>query len=202
MTTQDNQTDIPADRLHVWRWCENGKPLTREQRDAVGSSHMDQALVYYGMKEDPANVTSSYYGQVAAHLVNHLTGPPKDTNPKTLYGQAKPSLGLLPGAAQVAIAEVLALGKAKYGDANWRVDPVSYSTYHNALLRHLIKAWEGEEMDPESGQPHLAHVAANAMILLDAKACGTLIDDRPPQGAVSKAIEQNTRQVKGVVSNG
>ena len=45
-------------------------------------------------------------------------------------------------------------------------------------MRHL-NAWrDGEDLDPESGLSHIAHIATSCNILLDAAACGTLQDDR------------------------
>jgi hypothetical protein len=70
------------------------------------------------------------------------------------------------------------LGADKYGAWNWRETGVCASTYVNAILRHL-NAWrDGEDLDPESGISHLAHVACSANILMDAGYCGKLQDDR------------------------
>lgn len=129
--------------------------------------------------------------KTAADVVRDRTS--KDTNPKTTYGALKPPLGLVPSAALIETALVFQDGEMKYGQANWREDPVSTSTYVNALLRHLLKYIDGVERDPESGRKELAHVAANAMILLDAEACGTLIDDRGPKGPAEKVLKENTR---------
>lgn len=117
----------------------------------------------------------------------------KDTNPKTIYGQAKPPLGLVPGAAMVHLAEALREGREKYGDANWRKDPVSASTYYSAGLRHLVEWWDGEDVDPKSMCLHLAHAMANCAILLDAMEAGTLIDDRPPPTRTAQLIRDMTR---------
>ncbi len=77
------------------------------------------------------------------------------------------------------VSKVMAFGAAKYGVKNWRKQPIRASTYYSAMLRHLIAWYEySENDDRESSQPHLAHVIANCMILLDAQEQGTLIDDR------------------------
>jgi len=102
-----------------------------------------------------------------------------DSNPKTKYGITKPALGLIPLAALQAASGAHALGAAKYGPWNWREHSVAASVYVNAILRHL-KAWqECSDTDTESGVSHLGHVMACCGILLDAQACGTLVDDRP-----------------------
>jgi hypothetical protein len=70
------------------------------------------------------------------------------------------------------------LGADKYGPWNWRETGVCASTYVNAILRHL-NAWrDGEDLDPESGISHLAHIACSANILMDAGYCNRLQDDR------------------------
>lgn len=119
----------------------------------------------------------------------------KDTNPKTRYGQAKPPLALVPGSALLFMAEALRDGSDKYGQANWRTDPVSASTYSNALLRHFFAWQEGEDVDPTSGVPHLAHAMTNIAIILDAMACGMLIDDRPTKVPLGNLIREFTRPI-------
>lgn len=105
--------------------------------------------------------------------------PPPDTNPKTRYGIQKPGFHCIPPVPMIQLGAVMESGAAKYGMMNWREHPVSVSVYYNALLRHLFAMWDGEWTDPESGQPHLAHVMACAAVVLDAKANNSLNDDRP-----------------------
>ncbi len=81
------------------------------------------------------------------------------------YDTSKPRMDLLPFDALEKVAAVLAFGAAKYGDNNWRlVEPVS--RYEAAMLRHYAAHQRGEEIDPESGQSHLAHMATNALFIL------------------------------------
>lgn len=121
----------------------------------------------------------------------------KDTNPKTKYGKAKPQLGLIPGPALVHIADAFGDGAEKYGPANWRMDPVSASTYFHAALRHVHSWYDGERVAADSGCHHLGHAAACLAILLDAEAQGTLIDDRPTAGKTSDLIKDLTKEVNG-----
>ena len=65
---------------------------------------------------------------------------------------------------------------------NWRKDPVTASTYYDAMQRHMLAWQDGEDHAADSGLLHLAHVMANCAILIDAAACGTLIDDRTDDG--------------------
>ena len=99
-------------------------------------------------------------------------------DPKGAIGATKVPLGLIPPHAMEQTAWVHKLGADKYGAWNWRETGVCASTYVNAILRHL-NAWrDGEDLDPESGISHLAHVACSANILMDAGYCGKLQDDR------------------------
>lgn len=80
----------------------------------------------------------------------------------------------------------------QYGAYNWRRTGVCATTYIAAIMRHL-NAWrDGEDLDPESGISHIAHVACGCNILLDAAYCGTLQDDRyriPVKDAVGDVVE-------------
>lgn len=104
---------------------------------------------------------------------------PVDMNPKGAAGRAKPQFHLIPVGALAPVAKVMELGAKKYGPYNWRETPVNYTTYLSAVGRHAAAFLDGEDQDPESGQSHLAHIAAGMMILLDAIVTGNAKDDRP-----------------------
>lgn len=99
-------------------------------------------------------------------------------DPKGEIGKTKCPLYLLPPMALRQTAWVHELGADKYGAFNWRETNVCASTYISAMMRHLLYFMEGIDLDDESGWSHLAHIAANCNILMDAKAHGTMIDDR------------------------
>lgn len=99
-------------------------------------------------------------------------------NPKKQCGAVKTQYHLIPSTALTGMAKVFKLGADKYGAYNWRNEPVDISTYYSAIMRHLIAYWEGEDIDPESGQPHLWHIACCAAILGDSLERGILKDDR------------------------
>jgi hypothetical protein len=104
------------------------------------------------------------------------------TNPKDTIGAKKLSLSKLPAAGIIHGADAMTDGAEKYGAYNWRQAKVRASIYVDATLRHLLAWFEGEETAPDSGVHHLGHVVANASIVLDALACGQLVDDRPSPG--------------------
>lgn len=123
----------------------------------------------------------------------------KDTNPKTIYGKAKPSISLIPGTALLHIADAFRDGAHKYGPANWRADPVSCSTYVDAAYRHILAYFDGRETSADdSGVHHLGHAAACLAIIIDAEAQGTLVDDRPQAGKVPEVIKQLTKKIDSV----
>jgi hypothetical protein len=102
----------------------------------------------------------------------------KATNPKDALGANKAPLGLWPLTALAEGSTALANGMLKYGRVNWRSAGVRSSIYVDAMLRHILVWNEGEERD-EDGVHNLAAVLACAAILIDAKANGQLVDDRP-----------------------
>ena len=101
-------------------------------------------------------------------------------DPKGEAGSRKPPLALLPPAFNEQTARALQCGAIKYRPWNWRETQVEYMTYLHAMKRHIDCLLNREDTDPESGAHHLGHVAAGCAILLDARQCGTLIDNRPP----------------------
>ena len=116
-----------------------------------------------------ANATESHAKFVAKDAID----------PKGEAGNKKTPLQLIPPIFKAGVAWVLRHGNLKYGPWNWRKTKVECQTYVGAINRHL-DAWQsGEDLDPESGQSHLAHVAASVAILMDAEEQGTLVDNRP-----------------------
>lgn len=115
-------------------------------------------------------------------------------NPKDLIGMTKPPLRLVPATALLYFAQVMAHGAKKYGPYNWRQKAVRYTVYLEAAMRHILAALDGEENDPESGQPHTAHAGACMAIILDAKSINKLIDDRPTPGAAAHLISEMTQK--------
>jgi len=115
------------------------------------------------------------------------------TNPKDIAGATKPQLHLIPPAASLYEAQVMALGATKYGAYNWREKKVRITVYISAAMRHLAQLLDGEDIDPESNQPHAAHVRSCMGIILDAMATGNLVDDRPTQGAASRLIGEMSK---------
>jgi hypothetical protein len=80
------------------------------------------------------------------------------------FDTGKAPLHLLPHEALTGAAHALGYGAAKYGDWNWRLG-TEWNRYYDAVLRHMLAWQSGEDMDPESGLPHLDHALATLMML-------------------------------------
>lgn len=98
----------------------------------------------------------------------------------------KPQLQLIPPVSGRAMAAAMQHGAVKYGERNWLKSGIDLTVYLGAMRRHIDAIIDGEDIDPESGCPHLGHIMASCGIVLDAEACGVLKDDRilPPKKEV------------------
>lgn len=104
-------------------------------------------------------------------------------NPKEAAAlrEGKPPLDLLEHAADIEIARVLATGAAKYGRKNFHTSPIKANVYGGAIRRH-VGAWlDGEDLDPESGLSHIAHIGACVHVLFAAMSAGQFVNDRDPE---------------------
>lgn len=115
------------------------------------------------------------------------------SNPKDLIGVKKPRLSYIPPAALAHQAIAHEDGNKKYGMYNWRENKVEALIYVDAAMRHLISYLDGEDYSQDSKVHHLASVAANMNILLDATESGNLIDNRPIKGKGASVLERLTK---------
>lgn len=83
----------------------------------------------------------------------------------TKYDGGKAPLSLIDPYAQMEEARVLLYGAEKYDAFNWR-GGIAYSRLLDAALRHIHAFIDGEDADPESGLPHIAHARCNLGFLL------------------------------------
>jgi len=81
------------------------------------------------------------------------------------YDDGKLPMDLLPPEALRQVAAILAYGATKYETWNWRKG-MKWSRLIAATFRHLVTFMDGEDADPESGLPHLAHACCNLCFLL------------------------------------
>lgn len=99
-------------------------------------------------------------------------------------GQKMCELGDLDPKALWEVGNVAGYGARKYttdtesGRFNY-MKGYNWSSSYNALQRHLMLFWSGEDRDEESGFYHLGHAAWHCLCLLTFSIRGRGTDDRP-----------------------
>ena len=76
------------------------------------------------------------------------------------------------------LGRVLTHGATKYSEWNW-ARGMFYTRVFGALLRHLFAWFRGEDIDPDSGEPHLDCAACCLMFLRQYTVTHKEFDDRP-----------------------
>lgn len=74
---------------------------------------------------------------------------------------------LLPWGAVKLAVRVLMFGAEKYSEDGWKHQKNGATRYLDAAFRHIVAHAEGEELDTESGLPHLAHAVCSLMFAMD-----------------------------------
>ena len=80
----------------------------------------------------------------------------------TRHNQGKPRWSLVHYDSLVPMIRVLEYGADHYGIGNWQKGLDSKEILES-LQRHLAALMDGEEVDKESGLPHMGHIQANAL---------------------------------------
>lgn len=87
------------------------------------------------------------------------------------YDSNKPMVGTILRVfpyALTAIGMCIQFGTKKYPDPNnWKKNQNALVRYNDSLVRHLTKYFAGHPLDEETKLPHLAHVAWNALAILE-----------------------------------
>jgi hypothetical protein len=118
-------------------------------------------------------------------------------NPKDATSKDKLPLDLIPPISEYQVAMCLKHGADKYTAWNWRSTPIKLSRYIAAIKRHLLQVSLGNWIDPESGQPHVAHIAATCAILMDAAHHNCIIYDYPPGTVLGENRDAQASDNKG-----
>lgn len=93
------------------------------------------------------------------------------------YDQDKERYDLFPPEALNDIAKIFTYGSRKYDDRNWEKG-ISWGRIFGAIMRHSWAFWKGEDLDQESGLPHMAHAAWGCIVLLQYMRTKKEFDDR------------------------
>ena len=96
------------------------------------------------------------------------------------HDKGKARFDLLPPRPLADVARVFTKGAEKYEDRNWEKG-LRWGKHYAALQRHLHAYWGGEDLDPESGLPHLAHVVFGCLALMEYARTCPQYDDRVSQ---------------------
>lgn len=94
------------------------------------------------------------------------------------------------------VLKVLEYGATKYAPGNW-LKGQPWSVPFDSMMRHMAKWQRGEELDPESGLPHLDHALTNLIFLSAYRDVFPEGDDRWPamrQGGI-EPIKETTDHV-------
>lgn len=102
--------------------------------------------------------------------------PPKDPT-GVKFDDGKTRYDLLPAYPLEMLALIYTFGARKYEDNNWRKG-LRWGRVFAAVMRHLWAFWQGEDLDPESGLPHLAHAAWGLFTLMEYGVTHPELDDR------------------------
>ena len=124
---------------------------------------------------------------------------PQARNPKHGAGHRKAQMHSIPPIAIILEGEVMRGGGAKYGEFNWAEAGVVASVYYDAMMRHLLAWYTGEDNDPEDNISHLAHVRACCAILLDCQHIGNMEDDRPRYTSKATEVIARIAEARGIM---
>lgn len=85
---------------------------------------------------------------------------------------------LIPTGPLTQLAEHYGRGSKKYEDRNWEKG-YDWKYSYSALQRHANAFWGGEDIDEETGSPHIIAVAWHALALAEFMQTHPELDDRP-----------------------
>lgn len=133
------------------------------------------------MADDPRPTYRPYRRALAE--ARQVTAEVRVTDPETggEKGQKLARFDLIPAGALWQLAEHYGRGAQKYADDNWRRG-YSWRLSFAAMMRHAWAFWRGEDIDDETGSPHLVAVAWHALTLLTFADEQLGTDDRQSRG--------------------
>lgn len=206
----NSDAELEARRLTFERETaeiEERRQAMREARmDVVHRDTPNSVKMTYGC-DDPEKVWTEETTpeQITKDIESIMLGPetrtPQGIDPKGEAGATKLPLRSIPWAVVLEASLGTGEGSIKYGLHNWRESGgVETMTYIEAAQRHLIAYILGEDLDPDTGLPHITKAIASLMVVRDAMIHGVATDNRPP-AAPPELIEALTYEWGKVRTN-
>lgn len=137
----------------------NGHLIPKPQGDFVSPELIYKGLGDSKMLENETQCEDPHLVETFGEIPQHEPGAKLDSG--------KPRMGLVLQGFRKALSEISKVGTAgaeKYSDNGWMSVPNGEARYEDALLRHLLA---DEEIDQDFGLSHRAHMAWNALALLE-----------------------------------
>lgn len=144
-------------RQNTCQCSENGLNVTRGRATSLEDYYNNGCTVPSAVENLEACT-----GRILVQCELHLPG--------LKYDEGKPNLSLVfSGFAKALqdVGHVGTFGARKYTPAGWKSVPNLQERYMSALLRHTFAVLDNEPFDCETGRHHLAHVAWNALAMLE-----------------------------------
>jgi hypothetical protein len=134
--------------------------------------------------------------QVVLPPINLYNAPKQQFDPKVAnkFDGGKTRFELVDPLALKGLADVLEFGAKKYAVDNWRKG-FPFTRIIASLERHLNAIKAGEDVDPESGLPHIDHVGCNWMFLSFFMKKMPELDDRWYSQQAARAVFEKMKDV-------
>ena len=123
----------------------------------------------------------------------------KPSNPKDSLGIRKAGLHCVPCQPLYELGLAMLEGGRKYGAHNYRAIGVRASVYYDAVLRHIMAWWEGEDIDPDSGVAHIVKAIACLFVMRDAELIGKYEDDRPVKHVKGLDLDELNKKAAALI---
>jgi dATP/dGTP diphosphohydrolase, N-terminal len=100
------------------------------------------------------------------------------------------------------IAVGMTEGAMKYGRHNYRAVNIRASVYYDAVFRHMMAWFEGEDIDEPSQLSHITKAICTLVVLRDSMMQNKLCDDRPIRSApFMDEVNQKTERLFHSITN-
>lgn len=167
--------------------------------DDLGNPRTQAAWLFHIIEERPKRKRSPIQTITVGNDPTQNDDPL--VNPKKAAGAVKAPMHTIPPLPMIQANNVMAGGNHKYGLYNYRESQIDAMTYIGAIKRHFDLWQDGEDLDPESQQNHLAHLIADCAILLDCQIRDQLIDNRKKTGLLALELVKSQKTFQHFIEN-